>query len=148
MKYNYLRLMLLGMFVMLCGTSFAEDKVETIDLVGDAWANITVTAAGASNSGGNMNISQGDVIVTSEAGYAKKGEMSIYKKGSLTIALSENVVGYITKVELTLTNSYNFEEPGGDWTSEYSTPGTSSKVAKGETETFTTTATNLTSLFA
>ncbi len=138
--------MLLSMFVMLCGTSFAEDKVETIDLVGDAWANITVTAAGASNTGGNMNISQGDVIVTSEAGYAKKGEMSIYKKGSLTIALSENVVGYITKVELTLTNSYNFEEPGGEWTSEYSTPGTSSKVAKGETETFTTTATNLTSL--
>jgi len=134
------------MFVMLCGTSFAEDKVETIDLVGDAWDNITVSAAGVSSTGGNMNISQGDVIVTSEAGYAKKGEMSIYKKGSLTIALSENVVGYITKVELTLTNSYNFEEPGGEWTSEYSTPGTSSKVAKGETETFTTTATNLTSL--
>ena len=146
MKYNYLRLMLLSMFVMLCGTSFAEDKVETIDLVGDAWDNITVSAAGVSSTGGNMNISQGDVVVTSELGYAKKGEMSIYKKGSLTIALSENVVGYITKVELTLTNSYNFEEPGGEWTSEYSTPGTSSKVAKGETETFTTTATNLTSL--
>ena len=138
--------MLLSMFVMLCGTSFAEDKVETIDLVGDAWDNITVSAAGVSSTGGNMNISQGDVVVTSELGYAKKGEMSIYKTGSLTIALSENIVGYITKVELTLTNSYNFEEPGGDWTSEYSTPGTSTKVAKGETETFTTTATNLTSL--
>lgn len=138
--------MLLSMFVMLCGTSFAEDKVETIDLVGDAWDNITVSAAGVSSQGGNMNISQGDVVVTSELGYAKKGEMSIYKTGSLTIALSENIVGYITKVELTLTNSYNFEEPGGEWTSEYSTPGTSSKVAKGETETFTTTATNLTSL--
>lgn len=138
--------MLLGMFVMLCGLSFAEDKVETIDLVGDAWANITVTSPGTSSTGGNMNISQGDVVVTSELGYAKKGEMSIYKSGSLTIALSENVTGYITKVVLTLTNSYNFDEPGGDWASDYSTPGTSVKVAKGETETFTTTATDKTSL--
>ena len=146
MKYNYLRMMLLGMLVMLCGTSFAEDKTETIDLVGNAWDNITVTAGGTSSTGGNMNISQGDIVVTSGLGYAKKGEMSIYKNGSLTIALSENVTGYITKVVLTLTNSYNFDEPGGDWTSDYSTPGTSAKVAKGETETFTTTATDKTSL--
>ena len=55
MKYNYLRLMLLSMFVMLCGTSFAEDKVETIDLVGNAWDNITVSAAGVRSGGDNMN---------------------------------------------------------------------------------------------
>lgn len=145
MKYNYLRFMLLSMLVMLCGTSFAEDKVETIDLV-NAYSDDIVVSAGIKSDGGNMHVAQGDVVVTSSKGFVQKNEMSIYKNGSMTISLSENVVGYITKVELTLTNSYNFDEPGGDWSSVYSTPGTNAKVAKGSTETFTTTATNLTSL--
>lgn len=146
MKYNYLRLMLLSMLVMLCGVTFAEDKNVTIDLVGNAYNEDIVTSEGTSSTGGNMVLNTGDVVVSSALGYVKKGEMSIYKNGSLTIALSENVTGHLTKVVLTLTNSYNFNEPGGDWTSVYSTEGTSAKVAKGSTETFTTTATNITSL--
>ena len=78
--------------------------------------------------------------------------MSIYKNGSLTISLKEGISAHITKVVVTLSNSFPFVEPTG-WTTTYTDKdgaaieaSTAAKVADKSVQTFTTEATDITSL--
>ncbi|MBQ6767249.1 MAG: hypothetical protein IJP46_01070 [Prevotella sp.] len=136
------------LFALIVGSTsvWGQEKItETIDITSSGYENITVTKAGTSGSGSEMIISQGSIVVSSDLGYVKSGEMSIYKNGSLTISFAAGTNAHITKVVLTLTNSYNFNKPDG-WTSNYSTEGITSKVTSGSTETFTTDANDKKSL--
>ena len=134
MKYRLLRLSLLSMLVMLFGKGYE------------------VVKAGTSSTGGDLEISLTDISLTSSLGYAKKDEMSIYKTGSLTISLKDGVSAHITKIVVTLSNSYPFVEPEG-WTTTYMDANgeaieasTAAKVANKSVQTFTTDATDIKSL--
>ena len=151
MKYKLLRFSLLSMLVMLCGglsvaailgdTSNEEQETLTLNTA-SGYAELTVTSAGTSSTGGDMEFSKGNIVVTSAKGYIKDHEMTIYAGGSMTVSFKEGVSAHITKVELTVKN-YHFAKPEG-WTSEY-TNDVTSKINSDETETFTTDATNITS---
>ena len=111
-----------------------------------------VVKPGTSGTGGEMEITTSDISLTSSLGYAKKSEMSIYKNGSLTISLKEGISAHITKVVVTLSNSFPFVEPTG-WTTTYTDKdgaaieaSTAAKVADKSVQTFTTEATDITSL--
>lgn len=156
MKYRLLRFSLLSMLVMLFGglsiaaiLEGSSEKTGTIDL--SDFANLTVTKAGTSTTGGDMEVSKGDIVVTSALGYAKSGEMSIYKNGSMTIGFKQGVIAHITKAEITLSNSYPFVEPA-DWSTSYTLDGesvtasTTAKVTNQTIQTFTTTASDISSL--
>ena len=160
MKYKLLRFSLLSMLVMLFGgfslaaiLEDSDEKTATIDLADfdNADKSYTVSKAGTSSTGGEMEIITTDVIVSSSLGYAKKSEMSIYKTGSMTIAFNQGISAHLTKVEITLSNSYPFSEPAG-WTTSYTANGesvtasTTAKVADKTVQTFTTDATNVKSL--
>ena len=149
MKYKLLRLSLLSVLCVLFGgfslAAILEDSSEqtgTIDLAD--FANLTVTKAGTSGSGSDMEVSNGDIVVKSALGFAKSGEMSIYKTGSLTIGFKQGITAHITKVEITLSKSYPFVEPEG-WTTSYTlngesvTASTTAQVTGNTIQTFTTT---------
>ena len=151
MKYKLLRFSLLSVLVMLCGglslaailEATGNEEQETLTLnTAAGYAELTVTTAGTSGTGSAMEFSKGDIVVTSDKGYIKDHEMTIYKSGTMTVGFKEGISAYITKVELTVKN-YHFAKPAG-WTAEYSNDVTS-KIDSDETETFTTDATDKTS---
>ena len=151
MKYKLLRFSLLSVLVMLCGglslaailEATGNEEQETLTLnTAAGYAELTVTTAGTSGSGSAMEFSKGDIVVTSDKGYIKDHEMTIYKSGTMTVGFKEGISAYITKVELTVKN-YHFAKPAG-WTAEYSNDVTE-KINNDETETFTTDATDKTS---
>ena len=151
MKYRLLRLSLLSMLVMLFGgfslaailEATGNEEQETLTLnTAAGYAELTVTNAGTSGSGSAMEFSKGDIVVTSEKGYIKDHEMTIYAGGTMTVGFTAGTNAHITKVELTVKN-YHFAKPEG-WTSEYSNDVTT-KINSDETETFTTDATDKTS---
>ena len=160
MKYKLLRFSLLSVLVMLCGGAFAlmaqagDEHTAVVDLANFEKADkgYDVAKAGTSGTGGEMEITTSDISLTSSLGYAKKSEMSIYKNGSLTISLKEGISAHITKVVVTLSNSFPFVEPTG-WTTTYTDKdgatieaSTAAKVADKSVQTFTTEATDITSL--
>ena len=117
------------------GLRRADAVEETLTLnTAAGYAELTVTKPGTSSTGGDMEFSKNDIVVTSETGYIKDHEMNIYKNGSMTIALAKGVDAHITKVELTVKN-YHFAKPEG-WTSVY-TNDVPDKFQSDETETFT-----------
>lgn len=141
-----LRFSLLSLLVMLCGTLFAEDQSETLTMsTASGYAELTVTKAGTSGSGGELEISKGNITVTSGLGYIKDHEMTIYKNGSMTITLNEALKAHITKVEMTVKN-YHFKSPDG-WTAgdTYPYATTDDKINSDQQEVFTTDATDRTS---
>ena len=151
MKYKLLRFSLLSVLIMLCGglslaailEATGNEEQETLTLnTAAGYAELTVTTAGTSGTGSAMEFSKGDIVVTSDKGYIKDHEMTIYKSGTMTVGFKEGISAYITKVELTVKN-YHFAKPAG-WTAEYSNDVTS-KIDSDETETFTTDATDKTS---
>ena len=160
MKYKLLRFSLLSVLVMLCGGAFAlmaqagDEHTAVVDLANFEKADkgYDVVKPGTSSTGGEMEITTSDISLTSSLGYAKKSEMSIYKNGSLTISLKEGISAHITKVVVTLSNSFPFVEPTG-WTTTYTDKdgatieaSTAAKVADKSVQTFTTEATDITSL--
>ena len=145
---------------MLCGGAFAlmaqagDEHTAVVDLANFEKADkgYDVVKPGTSGTGGEMEITTSDISLTSSLGYAKKSEMSIYKNGSLTISLKEGISAHITKVVVTLSNSFPFVEPTG-WTTTYTDKdgaaieaSTAAKVADKSVQTFTTEATDITSL--
>lgn len=144
MKYKLLRFSLLSMLVMLFGgLASASSETETLTTnTTSGYAELTVTKEGVSGSGGALEISKGDIVVTSDLGFIKDHEMTVYKGGIMNIGFKSGVSAYITKVELTVKN-YHFAKPDG-WTAEY-TNDVTTKINTDETETFTTTATDKTS---
>ena len=144
MKYKLLRFSLLSMLVMLFGgLASASSETETLTTnTTSGYAELTVTKAGTSSTGSDLEISKGDIVVTSDKGYIKDHEMTVYKGGTMNIGFKSGVSAYITKVELTVKN-YHFAKPDG-WTAEY-TNDVTTKINTDETETFTTTATDKTS---
>ena len=135
-----LRYSLLCMLVLLCGGSmWAEDaKTETLTLNTTAgYEELTITKAGVSSSGGQLEISKGNIIVTSDKGYIKDHEMTIYKGGNINISFPSTISAHITKIEFVVSN-YHFASPT-DWTAG-STYDTSSKFSSDATEVFTTTS--------
>ena len=151
MKYKLLRFYLLGIMVVLGGvfsiaaiqeTGTAEETETLTPSTATGYSELTVTSAGTSGTGSNLEISKGDIVVTSDLGYIKRNEMTVYKNGSMTIGFKSGINAHITKVVLTVTN-YHFAKPQG-WTSEY-TNDTTEKFSTDETETFTTDATDKTS---
>lgn len=151
MKYKLLRFSLLSVLVMLCGglslaailEATGNEEQETLTLnTAAGYAELTVTTAGTSGTGSAMEFSKGDIVVTSDKGYIKDHEMTIYKEGTMIVGFKEGISAYITKVELTVKN-YHFAKPAG-WTAEYSNDVTE-KINNDETETFTTDATDKTS---
>ena len=118
------------------GLRRADAVEETLTLnTGAGYKELTVTKPGTSSTGGDMEFSKNDIVVTSETGYIKDHEMNIYKNGSMTIALAKGVDAHITKVELTVKN-YHFAKPEG-WTSVYTNDVTTKIDKSDETETFT-----------
>ena len=153
MKYRLLRLSLLSMLVMLFGGA-GDEHTAVVDLANfnNEDKGYEVVKAGTSSTGGDLEISLTDISLTSSLGYAKKDEMSIYKTGSLTISLKDGVSAHITKIVVTLSNSYPFVEPEG-WTTTYMDANgeaieasTAAKVANKSVQTFTTDATDIKSL--
>ena len=161
MKYRLLRLSLLSMLVMLFGGGIyatfraaGDEHTAVVDLANfnNEDKGYEVVKAGTSSTGGDLEISLTDISLTSSLGYAKKDEMSIYKTGSLTISLKDGVSAHITKIVVTLSNSYPFVEPEG-WTTTYMDANgeaieasTAAKVANKSVQTFTTDATDIKSL--
>ena len=153
MKYKLLRFSLLSMLVMLFGgLSLAaildtenSEKSETLTpSTKTGYEELTVIKAGTSSTGSELEISKGNIVVTSNLGYIKDHEMTVYKNGSMTIGFKEGIDAHITKVELTVRN-YHFSKPEG-WTSVYTNDVTTKFDSSDETETFTTDATDKTSL--
>ena len=116
MKYRLLRLSLLSMLVMLFGGGIyatfraaGDEHTAVVDLANfnNEDKGYEVVKAGTSSTGGDLEISLTDISLTSSLGYAKKDEMSIYKTGSLTISLKDGVSAHITKIVVTLSNSYS-----------------------------------------
>ncbi len=161
MKYRLLRLSLLSMLVMLFGGGIyatfraaGDEHTAVVDLANfnNEDKGYEVVKAGTSSTGGDLEISLTDISLTSSLGYAKKDEMSIYKTGSLTISLKDGVSAHITKIVVTLSNSYPFVEPEG-WTTTYMDANgeaieasTAAKVANKSVQAFTTDATDIKSL--
>ena len=154
MNYKLLRYSLLSMLVVLCGGVFAafqedEPLTETLTFnTAAGYAELTVVKAGAQDTGGEMEFSKGVITVTSDKGLVKDHSFAVYKTGVMNVILASSANAHITKVEMTLSNCYPFAEPTG-WTTTYSTDYTydsSTKVAAGTTVTYTTTATDITSL--
>ncbi|MBR6963384.1 MAG: Ig-like domain-containing protein [Prevotella sp.] len=145
MKYKLLRFSLLSMLVMLFGgLASASSETETLTTnTTSGYAELTVTKAGTSSTGSDLEISKGDIVVTSDKGYIKDHEMTVYKGGTMNIGFKSGVSAYITKVELTVKN-YHFAKPDG-WTAEYTNDVTTKIDQADETETFTTNATDKTS---
>lgn len=143
---NKLRFSLLTLLVMLCGTVFAEDPFKTLTMnTADGYAELTVTKAGASSTGGEMEISKDDIIVTSAKGYIKDHEMTIYKSGTMTVSLGDSYVGnHITKVELNVSN-YHFSPTITGWTAG-DTYQTTDKVSGDNAEEFTPSTDDKTSI--
>jgi flagellar hook-basal body complex protein FliE len=142
------------MLVVLCGGVFAafqedEPLTETLTFnTAAGYAELTVVKAGAQDTGGEMEFSKGVITVTSDKGLVKDHSFAVYKTGVMNVILASSANAHITKVEMTLSNCYPFAEPTG-WTTTYSTDYTydsSTKVAAGTTVTYTTTATDITSL--
>ena len=132
---SFLTLMLLGMVGMNAQTS------ETLTPSTKAgYAELTVVSAGTSGSGSATEVQKGGIVVTSDLGYIKDHEMTVYKNGSMTIGFKEGLDAYITKVELTVKN-YHFQKPEG-WTAVYTNDTSEKFTDKDEKETFTTTDTD------
>ena len=130
---------------MLCGTVFADNKNETLTpSTGDGYAELTITKAGTNSSGGDLEISKNDIVVTSALGYIKPNEMTIYKNGSMTVALKDDVDAYITKVELTVKNYHFASTDDTDWTAgdTYAYATSNDKINSDEGEVYTTTSTD------
>lgn len=130
---------------MLCGTVFADNKNETLTpSTGDGYAELTITKAGTNSSGGDLEISKNDIVVTSALGYIKANEMTIYKNGSMTVALKDDVDAYITKVELTVKNYHFAGTDDTDWTAgdTYAYATSNDKINSDEGEVYTTTSTD------
>ena len=130
---------------MLCGTVFADNKNETLTpSTGDGYAELTITKAGTNSSGGDLEISKNDIVVTSALGYIKANEMTIYKNGSMTVALKDDVDAYITKVELTVKNYHFASTDDTDWTAgdTYAYATSNDKINSDEGEVYTTTSTD------
>lgn len=151
MKYKLLRFSLMCILAMffggfsiaaILGTN-GNELTETLTPSTQAgFAELTVTETGTSGTGSALVVSKGDIIVTSDLGYIKDHEMTVYKNGSMTIGFKSGVNAHITKVELTVKN-YHFAKPEG-WTAEYSNDVTT-KISNAETEVFTTSTTDKTS---
>ncbi|MBR1934367.1 MAG: carboxypeptidase regulatory-like domain-containing protein, partial [Prevotella sp.] len=137
-----LRFSLLSLLMLLCGTLFAQKQETLTPSTASGYSELTVTEAGTSGTGSATKVSKGDIVVTSDIGYIKDHEMTVYKNGTMTVAFKEGVNAHITKVELVVKN-YHFAKPEG-WTAEYSNDVTA-KINTDETETFTTDATDVTS---
>ena len=146
MKYKHLRFSLLSMLLMLCGgLAWADEKTETLTTnTSEGYAELTVVKAGTSSTGSELEIQKGDIVVTSDKGYIKNHEMSVYKTGQMTVGFKAGVDAYITKVVLTVKN-FHFAKPSG-WSSTYTNDVTTKIDKADETETFTTTATDKSSL--
>ena len=149
MKYKLLRFSLMCILAMLFGGfsiaailgTDGNELTETLTpSTQEGYAELTVTKAGTSGTGSDLEVSKGDIVVTSGLGYIKDHEMTIYKNGSMTIGFKSGVNAHITKVELTVKN-YHFAKPEG-WTAEYSND-VETKFTSAETETFTTEGTNI-----
>ena len=147
--FKTLRFTLVSLLMMLCGTVFAEDKEETLTLGTTAgYAELTVDKAGANSTGAEMSFSKGDIVVTSDLGYIKDHEMTIYKNGTMTISLKEGVNAHITKVELIVKNYHFAGTDDTDWTpgDTYAYATSNDKISSNEDESYTTTATDKKSL--
>ena len=104
---------------------------------------LTVVKPGTSGTGSELEIQKGDIVVCSDRGYIKDHEMTVYKGGTMTIGFKDGIDAYITKVELVVRN-YHFAKPSG-WAAEYSNDLTTI-IFEDVEETFTTTATNKSSI--
>lgn len=149
MKYKLLRFSLMCILAMLFGGfsiaailgTDGNELTETLTpSTQEGYAELTVTKTGTSGTGSDLEVSKGDIVVTSGLGYIKDHEMTIYKNGSMTIGFKSGLNAHITKVELTVKN-YHFAKPEG-WTAEYSND-VETKFTSAETETFTTEGTNI-----
>ena len=131
---------------MLCGTVFAEDSSKTLTMnTAAGYAELTVTKAGTSGSGSEMEISKDDIIVTSAKGFIKDHEMTIYKSGTMTVSLGDSFAGnHITKVVLNVSN-YHFSPTITGWTAG-DTYQTTDKVTGDNAEEFTPSTDDKTSI--
>ena len=149
MKYKHLRFSLLSMLLMLCGgLAWADEKTETLTPnTSEGYAELNVVKAGTSGTGGELEIQKGDIVVTSDKGYIKNHEMSVYKTGQMTVGLKAGVDAYITKVVLTVRN-YHFAKASSGWLNSF-TNDTEDKFADSKvtaTETITAKTEDKTSL--
>lgn len=122
---------------MLCGTVFADDLSKTLTMnTAAGYAELTVTKAGTSSTGGDFEISKDGIIVTSDKGYIKDHEMTIYKTGVMKVCLGETLAGnHITKVVLNVSN-YHFSPSVDGWTAG-DTYQTTDKITGDNAEEFT-----------
>lgn len=122
---------------MLCGTVFADDLSKTLTMnTAAGYAELTVTKAGTNSTGGDFEISKDGIIVTSDKGYIKDHEMTIYKTGVMKVSLGETLAGnHITKVVLNVSN-YHFSPSVDGWTAG-DTYQTTSKISGDNAEEFT-----------
>lgn len=100
---------MLTLMMSIC--AWADEETLTL-ATADGIKEITVVKKGTSGSGGDMELTKGDITVTSSAGYfAGSGTngIQIYKNGTMTVSVP--ATKKITKIVLTYAGScYPFED--------------------------------------
>ena len=87
---------------------------------------MTVTKSGASSTGGDIQISQGDITITGTGNHNTSGYLQVYANNTITISCSS---GNISTISITAASSYNAERLSGTGYTATGTSGTWSGTA-------------------
>ena len=109
MKQIYSKMLLLIAMILVGGSAWAQVQTETLAF-SSTKNTIKITSAGAGEPGGDVELSQGVVTVTSAGGQAPANKaLQIYKTKSMTVSVPVSYV--ITQVDFTYaTSCYPFAE--------------------------------------
>lgn len=109
MKQIYSKMLLLIAMILVGGSAWAQEQSETLYFTSTK-NTIEITSSGAGEPGGDVELSQGVVTVTSAGGQAPTNKaLQIYKTKSMTVSVPVSYV--ITQVAFTYaTSCYPFAE--------------------------------------
>ena len=72
--------------LLFVGSMMAEQKSVIMDFSSNGYKAITITKGGTSSTGGDYEISQGDITLTGTLGLMESGKCYVYKSGTMVIS--------------------------------------------------------------